>query len=128
MATKATRPQTNQPYYTFPTKFSSENFTKLDVVDILCSIGYSKAEARRLLLSGGVKIWDTRLDDGGKTFSWYKRVASQRELVEPEDVFVIGGKKFITIKKLNPPLPKRVFYWLRPYFERYILDKLSYGN
>ena len=88
----------------------------MDIVDAFNKIGYSKAEVRRLLKSGAIKIWDTRCDGGH--FEWYKRRALPVELVEPDDVLMFGHPKVLVIKKKPFPMFKRLFYWARPFVER----------
>ena len=102
--------------------FSPEGFCSLSVVDVLKEIGYSGAEAGRLLRSGAVQIRDTRVTPDGNHWEWYRRKARETELIEPEDILSVSNSRFITIKKKPYPFYKALFYWLRPYWEKYIFE------
>ena len=97
-------------------KFSPEGFRSVNIVDMLNKVGYSKTEARRLISDGSVKIWDTRL--GGNKIVWYKICVNDSELVEPGDVLIIGGARYITLKAIPINIFLRVYYAVRPCFER----------
>jgi hypothetical protein len=95
--TKAQTPKNNTIFFYIERKFE-DGFCSLNVIEAFAEIAYSKAEARRLLTSGGIKIWDTRITEDGNHFEWYKRRAQVVELVEPEDVFIFGKPKALIVK------------------------------
>jgi len=124
--TKAIMPKTNQVYYNITRPFSSEGFHKLDVSRVLREMGYSNSEAGRMLKNGAVKIWDTRVLEDGNHIEWYKRKVQEHELVECDDVLIIGKGKFVIIGKTKVNFIKRFWWYIRPYIERYITDKIRY--
>jgi len=109
-------PSKNSVFYNVTREFSPEGFCNLNVLDAFNEIGYSRAETRRLLNDGAIKVWDTRVN--GNKMEWYKRRSREMELVEPDEVFIFGKPKVLTIRKKPFVFYKRLFYWLRPYCER----------
>ena len=111
-------------YYT-EVPFSAEGFYSLDVKLAIQGMGYSGAEVIRLFNANAIKIWDTRVMEGGTHYEWYRRVAQRRELVEKGDVFIVG-KRYLTINASKVFPLKRLFWYLRPYVERYVTDRFFY--
>ncbi len=112
-------------------RFSWEGFTKLDVVGAVNEIGYSKTEIKRLFKNNAIKIWDTKITEDGNHFVWYKRVANQVELVEPNDVIVIGKYKRLVIKAIPFSVLEKLYYKLRLIKEQIqdrLGDKLGVSN
>ena len=115
--TKVKRPPSNRVYHYVERAFSAEGFHSLNVMGAFNEIGYSRAEARRLLNGGSIKIWDTSVVDKNH-FEWYKRQANAIELVEPNDVFIFGHPKALIIQAKHVSPFKRLFWYLRPKVER----------
>jgi len=78
--------------------FYYSDFLTLNMVDVMESIGYSRAYAKQLIKSGAVKIKDTRLTEDFEHFEWYwRKVDTIEYAVENEDIFKIGTWRFIHI-------------------------------
>lgn len=116
--TKAKIPENNKFYFDIIRSFSAEGFYKLDILDVLVEIGYSRTEATRLFNGRAIKIWDTRVPEGGKSFEWYLRPCQKVELVEPNDVLLVGKSRPLIIEADSIPILRRLFWWLRPRVER----------
>ncbi len=104
-------------------KFSWEGFCKLDVIEAINETGYSKTEIRRLFKNSAIKIWDTKLTEDRNHFVWYKRVANTVELVEPDDVLVIGKYRRLVIRALAFSVYEKIYYKLRLFSEQ-IQDRM----
>ena len=124
--TKAVMPKTNQVYYNITRPFSSEGFHKLDVPSVLHEMGYSNSEAGRLLNNNAVKIWDTMVSEDGNHIEWFKRKAQEHELVESNEVLIVGKGKFVIVGKEKVNIIKRFWWYIRPFIERNITDKIRY--
>ena len=94
-------------------RFSWEGFCQLDVAEAINEIGYSKTEIKRLFKSNAIKIWDTKITEDGNHFIRYKRVANSIELVEPDDVIIIGKYRGLTIKAVPFSFFEKAYYKLR---------------
>ena len=125
---KVKTPPRNQVEFSVERPFSAEGFHKLDVIGAFSEIGYSKAETRRLLCAGAIKIWDTRVQPDQRHFEWYKRPAQAFELIEPEEVLFFG-KRWFVIEPSPVQIYKRFYWWVRPHIERFIehFNKSSQG-
>ena len=79
---------------------------KVDVVDILSRVGFSKSQAKRLLGESGVSVWDTQNDND--KWWWYKRPATRFELMDfPEsgsdkgNVIIVGNSVCVGVIPLE---------------------------
>lgn len=113
--TNVKAPWGNRVFYDVEREFSWEGFHNLDVIYALKEIGYSVAEATRLLNSGAIKIWDTKVHDGKMV--WHRRRVSRMELVEVGDNLIIGSK-ILVIKPRPFPLHMKLFYHIRDIWDR----------
>ena len=118
-------PPGNRMFYYTEVPFSAEGFYSLDVKLAIQGMGYSGAEVNRLFASNAIKTWDTRVTQDGNHFEWYKRTSRKNELVEKGDVFIVG-KRYLTINAGKVFPLKRLFWYLRPYVERYVTDRFFY--
>ena len=85
----------NNIFFKVSYTFTTEGLCWLNIPQCLVDIGYSRTEAKRLLKSKSIKIYDTTYNR--ESWWWYRRPANREELVEPEDVLLVG-KKVIIIK------------------------------
>ena len=115
-------PHSNQVFFEIKRRFRWEGFCRLNVRDAFGEIGYSKSEVNRLLKNGAIKIWDTRVTVDG--MEWYKRPSELVELVEPDDVFIFGKPKVLTIKQIPFSVEEIIYYKLRDTYD-IIKDKVE---
>ncbi len=108
----------NQVYFEVVRPFSAEGFHTLDVRAAFKEIGYSNTEVKRMFSEGTIKVWDTRLSKD--KVEWYKRRASDFELVEAGDALIFGHPKALIIKRKPVFFLKRLFWAVRPRIERFL--------
>ena len=102
-------------------------------IDCLTEEGFSKSEAKRLLRTKSVKVWDTRIINNGTYYEWFQRPVKDKEIMinsnDPRESCICVGK-FRVIRIYQAELK----WWIKLYrkirFKLWsipILDKLFFS-
>ena len=113
--------QVQRPLYPKVTRpFSSEGFCWINVLETVVEAGYSKAETKRLLEAGAIKVDAWKVTEDNCHMQHYRRKAGVMELIDKGMCLYLGKHTVIEILPTHVPLYKRLFWRYRPTVERWL--------